>query len=313
MTLAIYRHDGSGYEEVATFEDGEVLSGRDEIPRTADAIEGLTEEEVIQQLDSFKLVAVKQGSNTEKSSSGPQVIDLDEDSSTAPDSFYNSEELPADLRDKDLDFDRLRDELATAYRKQVWEDDLEKAPLMWRDDSEVPDFVQRWVGDVIERTNPFWGQGYDGVPDAATSKIHRIIADDLTQAQGWSIKSIMESLMDEFEWMDAEQADTIVRSEVAAVLNKSREVAYRAEPDEDQKVFGWVGPDDNDTTDMCKEIKERIEERGGAVPLHILKDILLEVARDYKAQGGTPERVDQYVPHYKCRHTLEEKELDEVR
>jgi hypothetical protein len=111
--------------------------------------------------------------------------------------------------------------------------------------------------------------------------------------------------------MSQDRAEIIARQEVAAVLNKARAIAYQARPDSDQFVFGWVGPDDMDTTEICDSVKEAIEDEGGAVTLKKLQEILRREARQY--EYGTPERIDEFVPHYQCRHTLMQLELEDVK
>jgi len=222
----------------------------------------------------------------------PHVVDLDE----------------ADTQLKAIDIDvvpdtewqRLDDVRFRSYREQVWEEQFHKQ--MWADSDDVPEFVQRWIDEVVELTDPLWEGGFNNIPHAAALTVHKEITDSLTQPQGWSINSIVGRIVDEFEWLEADDARNIARSEVAAVLNKAREVAFRARPDEVQ--VDWQGPSDKHTTIICEEIKARIEDEGGSVPIEELTDILYEIASKHTDKGGTPERVDEYLPHHQCRHTM---------
>ena len=214
-------------------------------------------------------------------------------------------------KQEEIDVGKVQEELLRAFKKQVWPEDLEKAPTMWSSDDEVPDFVSRWVEDVIEYSDPMWEGTFDDVPVTEENKVHETVQDSLTQSQGWSTQSIANRLQSTFEWMSQDRAETIARQEVAAVLNKAREIAYRARGDADQLVFDWVGPDDLDTTDICEDIKSRINSEGGAVTLDKLKEILRDVAKDY--EYGTPERIDQLIPHYQCRRTIVERDLEELQ
>lgn len=212
------------------------------------------------------------------------------------------EDLIENLRKRDVNWQQLDEVLLETYKSQVWREEFEKS--MWENSDEVPEFVQRWVSDVVERVDPMWDQGYENVPKAAALRLHKEITESLTQPQGWSVNSIVRRLTSEFEGLDVERARNITRSEVAAVLNKAREVAYRARPDEVQ--VKWVGPDDEDTTVICEHVKSRIAEVGGAVTVFKLREILDETAREHRGSGGTPERAKEYVPHYQCRHTMVE-------
>jgi len=211
---------------------------------------------------------------------------------------------------KSVDWDVLFDELERAHKEQIWPDDLSKAPTMWQSSSDVPDFVSRWVDDVIEMTDAMWQGEFEDVPLTEENRIHQTVQESLTQPQGWSTQSIANNLQEEFDFLSQDRAETIARQEVAAVLNKAREVAYRARPDADQMVFDWVGPDDMDTTDLCTDVKEEIESFGGAVPLDQLKGILRRHAEQY--EYGTENRVEEYLPHFQCRHTLMSRDLDEL-
>lgn len=80
----------------------------------------------------------------------------------------------------------------------------------------------------------------------------------------------------------------------------------RTGPDGEPEVR-WHGPEDADTTELCSTAKERIaSEHGGSVTFDELHEILFELAVEYQDEGGTPERVQQLVPHFSCRHAPEE-------
>lgn len=230
-------------------------------------------------------------------------------------------------------FELVDDLLMEAFEKQIWCDDIQKAPNMWRRDDEVPQFVRSHVQDAIEEADVMWGD-YDDIPQTASLKVHEIISDSLTQPQGWSIKSVTKNLLDEFPEMKSKTAETITRTEIAAILNKARELAYEAavgigavggiggglrpegaEPGEVPEVgYYWSGPQDHATTKVCEETKEEIHDRGGYVSKDTLKDILYRKAKKYEGtrEGGTPARVSSFIPHYQCRHTFIREDYQSV-
>jgi len=53
---------------------------------------------------------------------------------------------------------------------------------------------------------------------------------------------------------------------------------------------------------VCATAQEEIEERGGAVEPDLLQDILREAAEEH--EEGTPDRVDHWSPHPKCKVSL---------
>lgn len=211
-----------------------------------------------------------------------------------------AERCPQEVRNN---YPRVDDCIQQAIESQVWPDDLSKQEAVWADSSDVPQFIKSFVSFVLDETDVLH-DSFDGIPQAAGRKIHDLFKEKLTQPQGWSLKSIQDDLEDEFPEMDERQAETITRMEVGAVLNESREVAYESRDDDEEYVYDWTGPSDSRRTKICEEIEKEVENRGGAVPMDELKDILHEKARKYRDKGGTPRRVDNWMPHYGCRHTF---------
>lgn len=206
--------------------------------------------------------------------------------------------------------DVITSELFRAHREQIWIDDLSKAPTMWESDESVPKFVEQWVSETIELVDPVWDGQFDNVPITDRYKVKEIISDSLTQPQGWSTDSIAKRLEEEFFYLSEDQSQIIARQEVAAILNKARETAYKARPDSEEKEFDWIGPSDRKTTELCSEIKSEIDSSGGSVPLNELKSIIKEKSQEH--EYGTPERASEYVPHYQCRHTLIERDIEKT-
>jgi len=107
--------------------------------------------------------------------------------------------------------------------------------------------------------------------------------------------------------LSRKQAETIARNETAAIMNTAREEAYKSRPDEKEYKYYWSNPQDHRTTDLCNEIIEEVDSQGGAVDMPTLKDILYDKADKYKNDpdnGGTPQRVDEWLPHFACRSTF---------
>jgi hypothetical protein len=205
-------------------------------------------------------------------------------------------------------YEKVDDVLFEAYEKMVWwnlsgEQPLEKAPSMWRGADRVPEFVEQWIEAAFD-SGAFWEGQFEGLPQSAFLRLRDVFEDSFTQPQGWSLSSLVENLRDEFPAMGENQAETIARNESAAILNTAREEAYEAREDAVEHVYRWLNPQDHRTTDICNAIIDEIEARGGAVAMPVLKDILREYARAYAGEGGTPERVDEWLPHYACRSTF---------
>lgn len=210
----------------------------------------------------------------------------------------------------DWSFVEVDDAFMKMYENSVWYGlndpgtSLMKAPNMWRGDEYVPDFIT----DAIERAldGAIWDD-FKGIPESAVLRLRQEFKENMTQPQGWSVGSLVSDLVDEFAGIDEDQASVIVRNESAAILNSTREEVYKEREDADEYEYYWSGPSDHRTTECCKFIKSEIESYGGSVSLQMLKDILDTAATRFKEQGGTPERVKDFVPHYQCRHTFVRK------
>lgn len=83
----------------------------------------------------------------------------------------------------------------------------------------------------------------------------------------------------------------------------AEKISFEARPEEPS--VQWVGPDDQSTTDLCTEIKREV---GSGVPVSEIEDIVERVAEKY--DYGTPDRADELVPHFQCRHQINETETN---
>ena len=236
-------------------------------------------------------------------SDGPDSLYYERERNAVPDSWKQlADRVPKSLTEN---HDVVESKLTETYKRQIWPDDLTKAPRTWDGDDDVDKTLKEWVAEVVKEKDPINDQ-YSGVPALASMKIKQVIERSLTQPQGWSIGSVAKNVQDEFDWMGKRQAQSIARQEVAAVLNTSKYVMNKAaEPVDETWLYRWIGPDDGDTTEICRAIKAEVEKRGGSVPFEVLQDILRQKAREYDEKGGLPARVEELVPHFGCRHTIE--------
>lgn len=92
------------------------------------------------------------------------------------------------------------------------------------------------------------------------------------------------------------EAERIFRTEEQNLVNKAREIYYDKQDVEGEYKYKWVGPADNRTTDICKNITLR-SRRG--VPLKKLKEIIKE---ESSKAGGKMLPGNDYTPHVNCRH-----------
>jgi len=210
-------------------------------------------------------------------------------------------ESQADVSDlTDSEARRVGDLLFDAHRHIVWApaDDVEQQAEPFFDaDEAVPEFVQNLIETVID--NGALGESFETLSASARGRLANVLEENLTQPQGWSLRSLAEDLQDEFGLTGAE-AETIARSETASVMNQAREEGYRQQNDADEAVFKWLGPSDERTTEACEFLKEqtRPDHGGDPVTLDELRDLVQEANRRFVDHEGR-----EWLPHINCRHT----------
>lgn len=209
------------------------------------------------------------------------------------------------MKAEDMAYEDIDDLLYNAFKRTVWwepseGDDLSKAPDMWESNDEVPEFVKDFIEEVIKQNVVF--DSFSNLPHTAALKIEELFRENLKQPQGWSVHSLVNDIQDAFPSVSSSQAENIARTETAAIMNSAREEAYKQRDDEEEYKYYWSNAQDHRTTDLCNDIIEEVESRGGAVPLDELRTIVRAAARSY--DYGTPNRVDEWMAHYKCRSTF---------
>lgn len=158
-------------------------------------------------------------------------------------------------------------------------------------------------------------------PDALEGKVHvsrrtEIIDthyDDVTRAEA---EFIAETLQEYMETYDLEKTEAKNRIEERTGLNRDRvtEILW-TERSSVQKCdeirgkqnmplsFEWsVGNDP--CSPICAEVEEATRGSEETFSVAELQGLLEKKAEKYADEGGTPERMEHWVPHHKCKATL---------
>lgn len=209
-------------------------------------------------------------------------------------------------------YERADDALLHAIQRSSWwvdtsydrQGDLQKAPGIWRHGDHVPQYVRTTISEVINDQSWDWIQ-FDSLDAQQVAELKAILDERLTQPQGWSIRSLAEDIQEAFGF-DEQHAVGMASDTSHGVLNTAREEAYEDMEGSEEFVYKWIGPADHRRTEVCREITEMVEDRGGAVTMPTLKAIVQRVAQKYEGteEGGTPQFADDWMPHYQCRHTF---------
>lgn len=218
------------------------------------------------------------------------------------------EEILGDFSTGELE--DLATKLTDGYEHIVWAADPDqKAEPFWDQDEVVPEFVQEAIERVVEKYDVVFDR-IEGLGPAEAMKLEELLKENLTQSQGWSLKSLTDDLQEAFD-VAHDKAETWAQTESARVLNTTREEAYKAQaddPDAEGKKFKWTGPgtpDDGRTTDACVWLKEQTDPSYGGEPRTLPE--LRELARE-AADKFFPnlKYSDDWVIHPNERHTFVE-------
>lgn len=114
----------------------------------------------------------------------------------------------------------------------------------------------------------------------------------------YSIRSDLEGELD----IDGELLETIVWTERASIEMMDRVNTYLEQNDADD-LYKLSAPDDDRTHPITREAADEIESKGG-VTMEKLARILIEKAEKYEDEGGTPERMEHWVPHERFRFSI---------
>jgi hypothetical protein len=123
----------------------------------------------------------------------------------------------------------------------------------------------------------------------------------LESTEGYTQHEIISELEDDLD-LDYNLLERIVWTERASIEIMDSVNTYLEQNDSD-KLYKISGPDDDRTHPITREAVGETDERGG-VTMEELARILIEKAEKYEDEGGTPERMEHWVPHEKFRFTI---------
>lgn len=199
-------------------------------------------------------------------------------------------------------YEKADDLLLEAHKSQIWPesvDDIEKS--VWNSDEGVPEYVKDHISEAINRAKAVF-QDIDSVPDQAQRKLEALLEENLTQDQGWSLKSIVDDMADTWPGVPKADLEVVARTETASVLNEAREIGYESFPDSGDDRFYWQGPDDSRTTDACEELKERTNPQHGGDP--VTMNQLVREQEELQAQHFPNLSFRKHTLHPNERHTF---------
>lgn len=136
---------------------------------------------------------------------------------------------------------------------------------------------------------------YEGQSRAKSNKINNVILDGMTTKK--SISDISKEIQE--LGVKKGQADLIARNENSVLKNNMREFNFKKAEGSENFLYKWIGPNDNRTSDVSKEIKRK-SVRG--LKLETLKTLVRKMSIKH---GFKPER--DFWSHFGMRHTFTRK------
>lgn len=164
---------------------------------------------------------------------------------------------------------------------------------------DVPEWAVKDRVNVEKRTSIIY-EYYDVTEEQAQTIAQRL-KEGLESTEGYRQHDMISSLEDKLG-LSYDLLETIVWTERASIETMDRVNTYLEQNSPDD-VYKLSGADDDSTHPVSREAIDEIEEQGG-VPMDELARILIEKAEKYEDEGGTPERMDHWVPHEKCRFSI---------
>jgi len=175
---------------------------------------------------------------------------------------------------------------AKEYTTIVDDEDYEILKAGWQLGVKRYDKESRIAGIVGYETWP----EYSGIDPATSAEINAYLWDMAFKKRKFDLKELVKDLSKKFK-LDKDQAELIVRTEMANIFNKMREWAYKEKTDVTK--FVWVAK--KDACDKCLAIA-KASKRG--VTLDELKELI-------KMHGGPYAR--EWTVHPNCRCTFVRK------
>lgn len=155
---------------------------------------------------------------------------------------------------------------------------------------------------TIYETSPFW-TAFDSMTQTISDQLKEVITESFADPEVFTLGNLIKEMKQVIN-TQTYRLERIARSESTAITAKGREIAFSIDEKESglEHGYNWMGPNDNRTTDIDKEIRRRVqaEGQGKGVSLTRIKDIMWDVTKSLNP--GWKRR--DWLPHGNCRGRL---------
>ena len=195
----------------------------------------------------------------------------------------------------------LFDSIKDAVRSD--NDDHDHTNKIDRDEDGDISSIPEWVVEDrvnVERRTEIIHKHYS-VSEAQAATIAQKLKTELESTDGFTQDQIRRDLEESLD-LSRDLLETIVWTERASILTMDRVSSY-IEQNGSDAVYKITAPNDDRTHQITREVADEVKQNGG-VTLAELQGLLREKAEQYENEGGTPERMDHWVPHERFRFSI---------
>jgi len=183
----------------------------------------------------------------------------------------------------DLKFERKMNGLISKAYEVLSSELVKEDSLITKQENSI--FIAFISKSIFDKT-------YEGLTKSVSNRINEIIL------KGISEKISRASMVTKLKnlGVDQNQADLIVRTESNVLKNKAREFNFDNAKGSSKFKYKWLGPKDNRTSDISKEI---VKKSVKGMTLNGLKKLVRKTSESF---GFKPDR--DWFSHYNQRHTF---------
>ena len=138
-------------------------------------------------------------------------------------------------------------------------------------------------------------KSFEGLTKEVSDKIKDVVLKSLIQRT--TISEVINKIKE--LGVSENQSELIARTESSILKNSAREFNYSQVEGNENFLYKWIGPDDNRTSDISKEIKSKSK---NGLKLETLKNLVRKTSEKY---GFKPDR--DWFSHPNQRHIFTRK------
>lgn len=172
--------------------------------------------------------------------------------------------------------------------------DIEKEDIL-KEDNLIFDIKKADNNFISFISKQLYEKSFEGLTKEVSDKIKDVVLKSLIQRT--TISEVINKIKE--LGVSENQSELIARTESSILKNSAREFNYSQVEGNENFLYKWIGPDDNRTSDISKEIKSKSK---NGLKLETLKNLVRKTSEKY---GFKPDR--DWFSHPNQRHIFTRK------